>query len=211
MLLKLLLIFFTVSSLSAGQIIYLNGTSSAGKTTLAKALQNHFKEPYLLVGIDVLIEMMPAKINNWQGGHAELGFSWKQSKDEEGHQLKILQMGPFAAKMPNGLRAIAKALADCGFNLIIDDVASDANAAKEWHEALKGQKVLWVGLTAPLEVIEKREKERGDRQLGQARAVYNEVHNGFKYDLYYDTSTKSMPEMVQAIEEACAAKAAAKS
>ena len=34
------------------QIIYLNGPSSSGKTTLAKALQHAFEEPFLHIGID---------------------------------------------------------------------------------------------------------------------------------------------------------------
>jgi len=37
------------------QIIYLNGPSSSGKTTLAKALQDVFEEPFLHVGIDKII------------------------------------------------------------------------------------------------------------------------------------------------------------
>lgn len=52
------------------KIIYLNGPSSCGKTTLAKSLQNAFSEPYLHIGIDKLIGFMPAKINNWEGGPA---------------------------------------------------------------------------------------------------------------------------------------------
>ena len=34
------------------KIIYLNGPSSSGKTTLAKALQESLEEPYLHIGID---------------------------------------------------------------------------------------------------------------------------------------------------------------
>jgi chloramphenicol 3-O phosphotransferase len=50
------------------KIIYLNGPSSSGKTTIAKALQDSFYEPYLHVGIDKMIGFMPAKVNDWQGG-----------------------------------------------------------------------------------------------------------------------------------------------
>lgn len=52
------------------QIIYLNGASSSGKTTLAKALQNTFEKFFLLIGIDKIIEWMPEKFNNWTGGEA---------------------------------------------------------------------------------------------------------------------------------------------
>lgn len=43
------------------QIIYLNGPSSSGKTTLAKALQHAFDDPFLHVGIDKIIGWMPEK------------------------------------------------------------------------------------------------------------------------------------------------------
>jgi chloramphenicol 3-O phosphotransferase len=37
------------------QIIYLNGPSSSGKTTLAKVFQQVFEEPFLHAGIDKII------------------------------------------------------------------------------------------------------------------------------------------------------------
>lgn len=195
-------IFFTYS-LDASQIIYLNGTSSVGKSTLAKALQQELAEPYLLTGIDNVIEMMPEKVNNWVGGSAELGFCWKKGCDAKGNPLQLLQVGPFGARMSQALREIAKGLADGGFCLIIDDVACDKEAFTKWKKALSGHTVLWVGLTAPLEVIEQREKARGDRQIGQARAIYNEVHTGFSYDFYLDSSQLTVNEMVQKIKRAC--------
>lgn len=52
------------------QIIYINGPSSAGKTTLAHAVQEEMEQPFLHIGIDRVIGMMPEKLNNWEGGHA---------------------------------------------------------------------------------------------------------------------------------------------
>ena len=47
-----------------GKIIFLNGTSSSGKTSIAKELQQILKEPYLLVSIDNFISMLPQKYLN---------------------------------------------------------------------------------------------------------------------------------------------------
>lgn len=80
------------------KIIYLNGPSSSGKTTLAKALQEKLKEPFLHLGIDKIIGFMPEKINNWQGDYAPLGFSWEKDKDPTGHTIYNLHTGPFAKK-----------------------------------------------------------------------------------------------------------------
>jgi chloramphenicol 3-O phosphotransferase len=198
----LLLFILCILPLNAAQIIYLNGTSSVGKSTLAHALQDELDEPYLLIGIDSIIAMMPQKVNNWVGGKAELGFSWEKSSDTKGNPLQLLHIGPYAAQMPKALRETAKALANSNFCLIIDDVSIEKDEFTLWKDALKGHQVLFVGLTAPLEVIEKRERERGNRQIGQARAYYNEVHKGFTYDLFLDTSALSVSEMVQKIKNA---------
>jgi len=197
------LLIYGFTPLFSCQIIYLNGTSSVGKTTIAKALQDEMNEPFLRIGIDQIIFMMPEKVNNWEGGEAELGFSWKKSIDEQGYPVQLLQVGPFAVKMNGAMREIVLALAKKGFNIIIDDVASEEGAYESWKATLKGYDVLWIGLIAPLDVIEKREKERGDRQVGQGRAAAGLVHKGFAYDLFLDTNASPLSETVQKIKQAC--------
>jgi chloramphenicol 3-O-phosphotransferase len=56
------------------QIIYLNGPSSSDKTTLAKALQKEFDLPFLHIGIDRVIGMMPEKLNNWKESQPMIDF-----------------------------------------------------------------------------------------------------------------------------------------
>ena len=46
-------------------IIFLNGASSAGKTSLGKALQDVLNEPYVLLGLDTFFHTVPAR---WAGG-----------------------------------------------------------------------------------------------------------------------------------------------
>ena len=48
--------------MNKGKIIVLNGVSSSGKTTLAKALQEALDEPYTRLSIDDFINMMPEKL-----------------------------------------------------------------------------------------------------------------------------------------------------
>ena len=47
--------------MTAGRIIFINGTSSSGKTSIVRALQDMLKEPYLEAGIDKFIWMLPAR------------------------------------------------------------------------------------------------------------------------------------------------------
>ena len=52
-----------------GEIIFLNGVSSSGKTTLAKALQERLVEPFFLLNMDTFAHAlrMPEKFydNDW--------------------------------------------------------------------------------------------------------------------------------------------------
>jgi chloramphenicol 3-O phosphotransferase len=183
------------------QIIYINGPSSSGKTTLAKALQQEFDQPFLHIGIDRVIGMMPEKLNNWEGGPAPLGFSWKESVDETGHLIHEIQTGPFARKMVHTLMEIVLTMAKLGHYVIIDDVSFGRDQVDLWKEVLKDYKVLWIGITAPLSVLEARERERSNRIDGSARAQYSQVHKDVVYNLEFDTSKDSLKTMIARIKE----------
>jgi chloramphenicol 3-O phosphotransferase len=187
---------------SKAHIIYLNGPSSAGKTTLARELQNKLEQPFLVLGIDQMIFMMPAKLNDWQHETEALGFSWLPVKDERGITTAYkIHLGPFGKHMVRALKDIAVTLARSGHNLIIDDVSFGKEQVNEWRKALKDFNVLWVGITAPLEIIEKREKERADRKIGSARYQAEHVHTGVIYDRMIDTYQQTLEENVALIEQ----------
>ncbi len=183
------------------QVIYINGPSSSGKSTLTKALQQEFDVPFLHIGIDKVIGMMPDKLNNWEGGEASEGFSWTKSVDETGQSVYEIQMGPFAKKISQTLKEIVLTLVKMDHFVIIDDVAFGSPDVDAWRETLKDYKVLWIGVSVPLPLLEEREKARGDRMPGSARAQYFKVHQGAKYDLEFDTSKEPLEKMVKAVKE----------
>lgn len=184
------------------KIIYLNGPSSSGKTTIAKALQNSITEPYLLLGMDKLIDCMPEKINNWTGGHSHLGFSWKRTVGPSDKTEHHIHTGPYAEKLVRSLKDIVILLASQDYNLIIDDVALGAIEVEEWRQMLKNYKVLYVGILSPLDILESRELARKDRMIGTARAQYCKVHENVAYDLEIDTYAQSLQENVDKIKNA---------
>jgi len=60
-------------------IIFLNGTSSSGKTAIAKALQEIMDGYYLHTGIDHFLERAPKKIHVFSDGgnpSSAEGFLW---------------------------------------------------------------------------------------------------------------------------------------
>ena len=62
----------------SGKIIFLNGTSSAGKTTLAYELQERFEIPFNHVGLDQFRDGLPDKfrgLNAPAGSNGERGLN----------------------------------------------------------------------------------------------------------------------------------------
>ncbi|MBM3183887.1 MAG: GNAT family N-acetyltransferase [Chlamydiae bacterium] len=186
------------------QIIYLNGPSSSGKTTLAKALQHVFDDLFLHVGIDKIIGWMPEKVNDWTGGEASLGYSWKKSTDVSGNPIQELQIGPYAERIAKTFQEVVLMLAKMGHHLIIDDVSFGKKQVDEWKALLKDFTVLWIGVNAPLPVLEQREKERGNRMVGSARGQFHKVHVEATYDLEIDTHHATLDENIYKIKSLAA-------
>ena len=179
----------------SARIIVLNGNSSAGKSSIAKALQAITIEPFLHLSIDTFLDMMPPSLNEGPGG---LVFA---PGIEGGKPVCAIIVGPLAARTLYGFRRAMAAMADAGSNLIIDDAMMDDDAA-DYARALSGHRVSWVGVFAPLEALEERESQRGDRDIGLARWLFDRVHDGVRYDLEVDTGNANPAECAARIKQA---------
>ena len=173
----------------SGRVIYLNGTSSAGKTTLAEALLDMLEEPYLHFSIN-LFDELPSRKQMKRGlipdiWHFELGFA----------------------------KCVA-ALASSGNNVIVDDVIAppqhlpsgqgfDAlDLLRQRVTILSPFDVLFVKVFCPLDELERREAARGDRTIGLARFQYDQVHKYVIYDVEVDTSTDAAEDAAARVLEA---------
>lgn len=161
----------------------MNGTSSSGKTILAKALQEKLSEPYMYVSVDDFFSMYPEKFLN-------------PTSQEEAHVLARL-----VPVVISGLHKSVASLAQSGNNLIVDHVLQEDEWLKECIENWVGLDVLFVGVKCPLEVAEQREKDRGDRNIGTARYQFERVHVHGLYDIEIDTSRLTMDDCVTRIME----------
>lgn len=166
---------------STARIILLNGVGSSGKGSIAKALQTMTREPFLHVEMDAFLDMLPATYHD----HPD-AFAY-ETVHEEGAPLVVIRTGPMGERLLRGMRHAVAALAGQGNNLIVDDVMLDTTAAAYRH-LLSAFDVVMVGVFAPLDVLEARERRRGDRMIGLARWQYDRVHEGMTYDLEIDTS-----------------------
>ena len=160
----------------SGSILFLNGASSSGKSSIAKALQEILKEPCIHLCIDDYL------------GAFQKGLWDKQ---------EIVQ--PAWPNIIRGFHAAAAAIARAGNVVIVDDVLEKE---PPWVENLlqlfDGLEVVFIGVHCPLEELERRESERGNRRAGMARLQFGQVHARAIYDVKVDTSVLS-PEECAAI------------
>jgi chloramphenicol 3-O phosphotransferase len=161
-------------------IVFLNGCTSSGKSSLAKALQDSLPGLWLVTGIDAAIGMAPFRLHH----HAD-GFHF--DKDDNGDVR--LNFGPEGKALLAAHRRAAIALARNGVKLILDEVLATPNMRALWLEVLKDCDVWFVGVHCDLEELELRELARGDRRIGQARGQFGKVHEGMVYDIEVDTTT----------------------
>lgn len=170
----------------AGRIIFLNGTSSSGKSTLARALQSRLPEPHMHVAIDAFFHMYPERI-------------WNATRQED-HDA-FLRLVP---SVVSGVQRSVAALAGAGNRLILDHVLEDPAWLRECVERWDGLDVLFVGVRCPLPELERREAARGDRAAGLARYQFERVHTHGLYDVELDTSVLDVDACVTRIVEALA-------
>jgi chloramphenicol 3-O phosphotransferase len=191
-----------------GRVILLNGTSSAGKSALATALQDVMDAPYLLLGIDLFFDAFPRRYLSRLAPdlvpppQAHEGFVWVCA-EPDGRGFQELQVGPVGRRLWSGMRHTAGSLARSGNHVILDDVILDHEAVKDYVAALAGVPTLLVGVTCPPAVLEAREMARGDRVRGLAAAWLPLVEkHAPPYDVTVDTSISSPEEGALAIKTA---------
>ena len=178
----------------AARIVILNGVGSAGKGSIAKALQAITTDPFLHLEMDAFLNMLPQA----SFGHAD-GIIF-ETTEADGRPLVAIRTGPVAQRALRGMRRAVAATAAQGNNLIVDEVMLNGETA-EYATLLSAFEFFLVGVFAPLDVLEARERERGDRMIGLARWQYDRVHKGKSYDLEVDTGSATPLECAMLIKQ----------
>lgn len=180
------------------QAIILNGISSVGKTSTARALQAMAKNSFLHVRGDAFLEMIPPQL--W-GDPA--GITFAQFDTPTGPSVEIAT-GPALHRLMEGMRASVAALLAAGNDCIVDDVMLSASDQQTYLRRIPVGQIRFVGMHAPLEVIEKRELVRANRILGLARWQWGRVHHGIAYDFELDASESTPEKAARVIAKALA-------
>ena len=162
---------------SGSRAILLNGSSSSGKSTLARELQALAGErkagDYSVVSIDDFMKTDPMETIYEDD-------VWAVSGDLCERALEILRSGS---------------------GVIIDHVITSERIFRQLKETLYAYPLRTVRVTCPLNVLLEREKARGDRCSGSAESSARYLYPRDGYDLSVDTSVKSPRENALAIAE----------
>lgn len=160
-----------------GLVIFLNGTSSSGKTTIAKALQSKLEEPFMIVSLDTYLNQLSKEVL-------------------DNNQL----LGSLLPNLLNGFNRSIAAVSAAGNFQIVDHVLQEPEWVLPCVKALKDIQVIFVKVGCSLDELKRREKARGDRTVGMSKYQYSRVHQHGIYDVEVDTSTMSAEQCVNTIK-----------
>jgi chloramphenicol 3-O phosphotransferase len=190
-------------------VFLVNGPSSAGKTTLCRVLQAAIAEPYLVVSFDDFIFMSAPRYyrgsDTARGGEHDAftaAGAEMVTTSAPGVPVSVTaRFGPVYRRLLDTMAPAVRTLVDRGNRVIFDHVLHDQAMLQSCREAFAGLDVFAVGVTCPIEILEARERARGDRVLGRARGLAGVVHTFMPYDLTVDTGTLSPEACVAVILE----------
>jgi chloramphenicol 3-O phosphotransferase len=93
-----------------------------------------------------------------------------------------------------GMHAAIEGLLRAGNNVLADHVLIEAAWAADCAARFAAMNAYLIGVRCDLEIIEARERARGDRTPGQARKQFDAAHAHCAYDFEVDTGEESPDE-----------------
>jgi chloramphenicol 3-O phosphotransferase len=159
-----------------GRIILLNGASSSGKSSIARAVQAKIEAPFWHISIDHLRDAGVLPMDRFRSGE----FKWSEAREAffEGFERSLL------------------AYVLSGNDLIVEYIVETAAWMRRLTHVLEGCDVFFVGVHCSLDELERRERVRRDRRIGDARRDFHTVHTHCVYDAELDAT--SFPAEVNA-------------
>lgn len=161
-----------------GRIIFLNGVTSAGKTSIVEAIQDRDDVFFHVVANDLFQEMVGEKFlreNYWK------------------YLSEVIIMMYHTAKL----------FSDMGKNVLIDGILVEREEIRPHYQQLvdilKDNPLDIVEVYCPLDICRKRNIIRGDRYESQSEEQYELMAQNIKYSMRVDTSLYSSTECADMI------------
>ena len=163
------------------KVVFLNGTSSSGKTSIAKHLQELLlPDIYLNFSIDSILYALPPSA---------------LKRMTTGQDISDLRYDTLV----EAYYSCARTLVVSGHHLIMDDAVTGVQSAAMVKRHLEDLHPVMVGVHCDLQVLKARELNRGDRTIGEAEWQFPTIHSHIKYDIEVDTTTTSAIQVAENI------------
>lgn len=177
-------------------------------------MQAKIQDPYLVVGFDDFIFMSAPRYyrgadtgrQDERDAFTALGVELVATSAPGAPVTVAASFGPVFRRLIDSMAPAVRALVDGGNAVIFDHVLHDRAMYDGWRRAASGLDVFTVGVTCPLDILEARERARGDRVLGRARGLVDVVHGFCDYDITVDTGAMDTNACVAEVLEALAAR-----
>jgi chloramphenicol 3-O phosphotransferase len=175
-----------------GTVIFINGVSSVGKTSISQLLVksenikihhlsiDEFSEKYALNYVNFINHMFPDL----------------EASDQDSDDIVVPIIIEPIIKM---YYSTIKLFAATGRNVVVDTVIDSKEKMKEFLDLMSGIPVMFVGVKCSREELARREHVRGDGKPGLAWSQYEQVYAYEKYDLVVDTERLSPAEAANEI------------
>ena len=161
-----------------GKIIFLNGVTSSGKTTIVEALQERRDVFFYVVANDLFQEMV-------------------------GEQYLQENYWKYLSEVILMMYHTAKLYSDMGKNVLIDGILVEREEIKPHYQQLmdimKDSPLDIVEVYCPMEICKQRNIERGDRYESQSEEQAELMSKDIKYRMRVDTSKHSAEECAEQI------------
>lgn len=184
-------------------VIVVNGASCAGKTTLAKAIQDCSTDPCLIVSLDQFRDSLPDRyrgMNSPRGSPGSEGLNIVPTNLSNFRATEI-RFGEYGLAVLRGMRRAVASLALEGLNVVVDDLLIHPAHRVGYLETLKDFRTIFVGVYCSLDEMERREAAREGRFPGTAQSTLLKVHSRMEYDVKVDTSRASPRELAKTVLE----------
>ena len=190
-----------------GRIILLNGTSSAGKTTVARMIQQLRPEPIQHIALDQFRDGLPDRfrgLNSPEGTPGARGLNVvpvHAPAKPGGPQMPgtAIRFGDVGLRMLTGMRQAIAAFAKAGNDAVVDDMRLDPNYLRDYLTALADIDVIFAAIHCDEATLSQRETARPGRFPGTAVLHMHSVHADCIYDVEVNTTTMSPRQCAESI------------
>jgi len=167
-----------------GNIVLLNGVTSAGKSTLSRELQAAFDEPYYYVALDTFNDVL-------------CPFSAGKGKFQDPEIMN---------KAVSVMHLLIRDFSQKGLNVVVDHIlCDDGNWFYDCVDVLHEYPVMFVRVDCDRDELFRRARNRGyttPERLNQIDQQLAKIHKHGIYDVTVSTSANTIEENVTIIKQA---------